>query len=86
MGRIDKYKQEWIKYWLNNNLDFVICPGFGSQAIPHGGSEKTSLAASYTFIWNVLDMSVGTIPVTIVQQNEQNYETAYNDMAANELK
>ncbi len=45
----------------------MICPGFGTHAYLHGKSEKTSLSVAYTFIWNVLDMSVGSMPVTAVR-------------------
>lgn len=69
LGVMDQYRQEWIEYWRNNNLDFVIAPGFGCQALLHGKSEKTALAVSYTFIWNVLDMAVGSMPVTVVREN-----------------
>lgn len=60
------YRENWIKYWRKQDIDFVITPSFGCQAVPHGKSEKTSLAAAYSFIWNILDMSVGTMPVTTV--------------------
>jgi hypothetical protein len=45
-------------------------PGFGSQATLHGYSEKATLAAAYTFIWNVLGMTVGAMPVTICKKEE----------------
>lgn len=47
----------------------MITPGFGCQALLHGNSENTALAAAYTFIWNVLDVSAGSIPITTVQPN-----------------
>ena len=48
-------------------LDLVICPGFGCQAFPHTKSDLLSVAAAYTFIWNVLDMPVGSVPITCVR-------------------
>lgn len=29
-GRVYELRTEWVNYWRKNNLDFVICPGFGS--------------------------------------------------------
>lgn len=80
MGRIAELKFEWISYWKNNSLDLVICPGFGCQAFPHSKSDLLSVAVAYTFIWNLLDMPVGSIPMTVVQENEQHYESRYNDL------
>ena len=48
-------------------LDLVICPAFGCQAFPHTKSDLLSVAAAYTFIWNVLDMPVGSVPITCVR-------------------
>ncbi len=45
-------------------------PGFGSQSCLHGYSETTSLAAAYTFIWNVLGTTVGLLPVTVTKEDE----------------
>ena len=38
IGQIISYKEEWVKYWKSKNLDFVIAPGFGCQALLHGKS------------------------------------------------
>lgn len=86
LGYINELKGLWVDYWRKNKFDFVICPGFGSQAFPHGKSEKISLAAAYTFIWNVLDMTVGAMPVTVVREDELKYETATEDMITGELR
>lgn len=85
-GRIFQYRKEWINYWQDQKLDYVVTIGFGSQALLHGNSELTSLAAGYTFLWNVLEMCVGAMPVTTVQQGEQEYETEFNDPCARQLK
>ena len=58
----------------------MIAPGFGCQALKHGMSEHTALAAAYTFVWNVLDMTTGAMPITRVQANEQVYESVYKDL------
>ena len=85
-GKIEEYKREWIKYWRGQQLDFVVSPGFGSWAPLHGGSEHTSIAAAYAYLWNVLNMTVGAMPVTRVQADEQNYESRYRDLSSSFMK
>lgn len=67
MGQISTLRGKWIQYWREKKLDFVIICGFGCQAFQHGKSEQLGLAAAYTFIWNVLDMAVCAMPVTLVK-------------------
>ena len=69
LGMIQRYRNAWVKYWREQQLDFVIAPGFGCQAVRHTKSDLMGLAASYTFLWNMLDMSVGSIPVTTVRED-----------------
>ncbi len=61
-------------------------PGFGSQACLHGYSETTSLAAAYTFMWNVLGTTVGSVPVTVTREDEEIYESRHNDLMTTKLK
>ena len=54
--------------WKQQNLDFIIAPGFGTQAPLVGLSCKMSILPSmYSNIWNVLDMTVGSLPITKVR-------------------
>lgn len=66
-GKVIEYRNMFAQYWREENLDFIIMPGFGYQACLHGYSEKTSLAAAFTFMWNVLGTTVGSMPVTVVR-------------------
>lgn len=34
----------------------------------------------YANIWNVLDMTVGSLPVTVVEKGEERYECKYSDL------
>lgn len=85
-GNISQLRAKWVHYWREKKLDFVICPGFGCQAFPHGKSERLGLTAGYTLVWNVLDMTVCAMPVTLVREDEQNYPSKFNDMLAKEIK
>jgi len=80
IGEICNLRTKWIKYWKDNKLDFVITPGAGCQAFPHGKSELLGLVCAYTFIWNILDHAVGSMPITTVRENEQVYQSRINDM------
>lgn len=66
-------KADWIDYWRKMQLDVVLAPGFGSQAQLHHTSKFSMLTAAYTFIWNVLEMTCGTVSITVVREDEQKY-------------
>ena len=68
-----------MQYWKGLGLDLVVCPSFGIEAPNHGASTQGDLLAAYVFIWNVLGMSAATTPVTVVKQDEQHYESVWND-------
>lgn len=38
------------------------------------------LCVAYTFVWNLLNMPVGSLPITVVKEDEQYYESTYNDL------
>jgi Asp-tRNA(Asn)/Glu-tRNA(Gln) amidotransferase A subunit family amidase len=44
------------------------------------------LLFSYTCIWNVLGMTAGSIPITIVREDEQYYNSKYNDDISDAIK
>ena len=54
VSRIRELRKKMIKYWKENKLDFIICAGFACPANRHGTSTKITLAAAYTYIWNLL--------------------------------
>lgn len=51
----------------------VISPGFGCNAYLHGAFSEGLTAALYTQIWNCLDVPAGTVPITVVRRDEQQY-------------
>jgi Asp-tRNA(Asn)/Glu-tRNA(Gln) amidotransferase A subunit family amidase len=79
VGRIKELREEWINFWREQKLDFVVCPAFGMEAPNHGTSNEGSLLAAYTFIWNLLAMTVATTPVTVVREDEQRYDSVWDD-------
>ena len=67
VGKVHEMQQEFIQYWRKNKLDFLIAPGFASEASTHGSSREGSLMATYTYIFNILRVSGCTQPVTVTR-------------------
>jgi len=40
----------------------------------------------YTCVWNFLSMPAGAMPVTVVRQDEQHYESSHNDGITQSLR
>ena len=56
------------------------------EAPNHGMSNDGSLLAAYTFIWNILAMPVASTPVTVVREDEQRYESVWDDDISKAVK
>ena len=57
-------------FWAENKLDAILSPGFGLPAMKHGFSADLSSAAMYTFIWNLISIPTGALPITLVSKEE----------------
>lgn len=66
-SKVDKLQKSFIEWWKSLGLDHVITPGLGCQACPTELLEKANYAGIYTFIWNLLNMSVGAQPISLVR-------------------
>jgi Asp-tRNA(Asn)/Glu-tRNA(Gln) amidotransferase A subunit family amidase len=51
-------------------------PAFATPATPHNSFPNVSFAASYTFIWNILDFVAGVVPVTSVDPEKDALRTS----------
>jgi fatty acid amide hydrolase len=65
--------------WQAEELDAVICPGFGTPALLHGGSKDLTIAASYTFFWNIMHYPAGSVPIGLTEDHEVKYESGIRD-------
>ena len=79
-------KEQWISYWRKQKLDFVVFPGFASEAANHGSSKDGSFLATYTYIFNILRMTSCSLPVTVTKDTELNYESRWNDPVTELIK
>ena len=57
-------KAELLKDWSDQGLDVVIGPGFPQPAPPTEDPGRLSLLTSYTNVYNVLQLPVGTVHFT----------------------
>ncbi|KAI9189809.1 hypothetical protein H9P43_001242 [Blastocladiella emersonii ATCC 22665] len=56
--------------WVRDDLDCIVCPVSAMVAIPHGTFLDVAGAASHTLLYNLLDYSVGVVPVTEVRRSD----------------
>eukprot|EP00755_Sulcionema_specki_P004984 Sspe_Gene.31503::Locus_15535_Transcript_2_4_Confidence_0.286_Length_1872::g.31503::m.31503/K15528/FAAH; fatty acid amide hydrolase len=82
----DRLQQDFIDYWQALGIDALVTPGLGLAALKHGMATKLNQACSYTFLWNNLHFPAGTVPVTYVKENEQEYTSKYRDMLTTDAK
>lgn len=74
--RVTKLKNQFIKEWTDLGIDVIITP-FPTPAIKHDLSEQLYPAFAYVTFFNLLDCPAGSVPITVVKENEQFYpETA----------
>ncbi|KAA1083569.1 hypothetical protein PGT21_004058 [Puccinia graminis f. sp. tritici] len=61
--------------WEELELDALICPTQSVPAIPIGSSWNKSFLAESTLIWNLVDSTVGHIPITRVNVQKDQHRT-----------
>lgn len=69
-----KFHEHWMSY---GDFDCLIFPAGALPAIKHDTFDQLSFAASYTFLWNLLDYSVGSIPVTCVDAEKDAWPSSF---------
>lgn len=67
-------------------VEILLAPGMATPAVLHGSSNENSMQAVYTFMFNLLDMATGVLPITRVAADEQHYVTKYKDIIALSLE
>jgi Asp-tRNA(Asn)/Glu-tRNA(Gln) amidotransferase A subunit family amidase len=77
---------DFCAWWKSEGLDHIITPGFGCQPNLVTLSEDLWPCVMYTFIWNLLNMPAGALPVTLVREDEEHYESTYNDILTRALR
>lgn len=68
-------------YFIDNDIDAVLMPGFGFPSPVRGTVsvnlsfyfKKLQYTFAYTTSWNVVNYPVGSMPMGVVEHNEQLY-------------
>jgi len=85
------YKKELLKdkfadFWMANQFDCLITPILPYPAIKHGDAEIIQGLIASTFIYNIMGMPAGVVPIRNIKANEEYYHTRFQDMPARKLK
>ena len=64
---ISTYQSSIRRQLEDLHVDCIICPGFACPATRLDTFSYISFCAIYSFIWNIVDVPVGLIPVTRVE-------------------
>lgn len=76
----------FCEWWKSLGLDHIITAGFGCQPNLNEMTGDIFATVMYTHIWNTLNMPSGALPITIVREDEQYYESAHNDLITRRLR
>jgi Asp-tRNA(Asn)/Glu-tRNA(Gln) amidotransferase A subunit family amidase len=71
----EAYKNRWHEWWNSfgdkgDGMDIILTPPNATPAVPHGGMATAASSCGYTFLFNLLDYTVGVVPVTHVDPNK----------------
>ncbi|GBG31674.1 Glutamyl-tRNAGln amidotransferase subunit A, mitochondrial [Hondaea fermentalgiana] len=70
---VEKYRADFCALMKDQGVDALICPGGALPALPHGVSKKLAVTASLTYLFNLLHLPAGTVPVTTVRDDEEKF-------------
>jgi fatty acid amide hydrolase len=80
------YVAEFLGDLCDQEIDCLICPVNALPAFTHGASKDLSPACVYTFLYNLLPLAAGVVPVTRVQAHEQHYDDNIGDVFSKAAK
>ncbi len=81
--RQKELKDKFFRFWQDQKLDALLSPGFTYPAQKLGDAKDLLIGACYTFIFNVLNLPTGAVPVTLVKEGEDVFPknmTKYHDL------
>ena len=67
------------KKWQSLGLSAMVTPTFPHCSFHAKNADDMGLMLEYMFMWNVLHYPCGSLPVTTVQSDEQDFTDKYND-------
>ncbi|XP_019645535.1 PREDICTED: fatty-acid amide hydrolase 1-like [Branchiostoma belcheri] len=66
----EEYIQTFLAEWKEKELDVLLCPAFGMPACKPEHAGRLIIAASYTILFNLLNLPAGVVPVTMVTEED----------------
>ena len=85
-SKIHELRMSFCAWWKSQGLDHIITPGYGCQPNLNEITGEIFSTVMYTSVWNTLNMPVGALPITVVREDEQHYESAHNDSITRRLR
>lgn len=74
-----EYREAFSSRMHSGRFDAVLTPPHALPAMPHGLAIDLLAAASYSFLFNLLALPAGTVPITHVREDEQNQREESKD-------
>ncbi|XP_052237439.1 vitamin D3 hydroxylase-associated protein-like [Dreissena polymorpha] len=68
--QLQEFKDKFLAAWREQKLDAVICPVVATVALPNSETVNVPSAFSYTMLYNILNYSAGSMPVTRVTSDD----------------
>ncbi|EGG01371.1 uncharacterized protein MELLADRAFT_50128 [Melampsora larici-populina 98AG31] len=79
------YEEKVRKYlWEDEKLDGVLCPTQAYPAVPIGSTWNKAMLAVSTLLWNVVDSTVGQMPITKVSLEKDQMNSTNTTTVADE--
>ena len=85
-SRVYRLRISFCSWWKKQGLHHIITPGFGCQPNLLDLSEDLWPCVMYTFIWNLLNMPAGMVPISTVKEEEEHYESTFDDSLSRSLR
>ena len=85
-GEIGNIRKKFRLYLDSKNVKMLLAPGLCTPAIYHGSSNECCVQVIYTLMFNLFECPTGALPITRVKEDEQYYETKFNDVPALSLE
>ena len=67
-------RNKFFAVWEEHKLDAFIAPAYPIPAMKYTNAKFLAIVACYTFFFNYLNFPTGSLPVTVVKQDEDIYD------------
>ncbi len=78
----ERYRQAFVATLDAHRYDVILCPPHALPALTHGSTYFLGPAASYSMLYNFLDMPAGVVAATRVREDETSDRAVGGDIVA----